>query len=114
MEIRVYKENRKQFKNYADPITVLFPYPKRLQEREHARAFFVAGNFGSDGRWNRLHSGDIPRGVYINGNQCYLGKKLRLADIPDLAREEIERVGRIWNEAVTKDTDEAWEQWNEC
>lgn len=114
MEIRVYKENRKQFRDYVDNITVVFPIPKRLQEREHSRAFFIAGNFGSDGRWNRLHSGDIPQGVYINGNRCYLGRKMRLDAIPEPARAEIERVGKIWNEAVTKDTEEAWERWNEC
>lgn len=114
MEIRIYKENRKQFRDYVDNITVVFPIPKRLQEREYSRAFFIAGNFGSDGRWNRLHSGDIPQGVYINGNRCYLGKKLRLDAIPEPARAEIVRVGKIWNEAVTKDTEEAWERWNEC
>lgn len=114
MEIRVYKENRKPFRDYVDNITVVFPIPKRLQERERSRAFFIAGNFGSDGRWNRLHSGDIPQGVYINGNQCYLGKKMRLDAIPEPARAEIVRVGKIWNEAVGKDTEEAWERWNEC
>ena len=112
MEIRVYRETRKPFRDYADPITVVFPLPKRLQQREGSRGFFIAGNFGSDGRWIRLHSGDVPLGAIINGNQFYIGKKLRRESIPEPARTEIDYLADLWNKAVTKDSAEAWEEWN--
>lgn len=112
MEIRLYKETRKEFRNYADPYTLYFPYPKRLQKREGAKAYYVGGNILSDGTWQGMYSDYAPIGVRVNGNNLHLGKKIKLSEIPEPARKQIQHLSDLWNEAVTKDTDEAWEKWN--
>ena len=114
MTVKVYKEDRKGLKDYVDNITVYFPYPKRLQEREQGKGFYIAGGFTSDGHFNRMHSDTIPVGVLINGNNCYFGKRLRDEHIPTPALEEITELARVWNVAVTEDTTEAWDEWNKA
>lgn len=112
MQVRLYKDTRRAYRNYADIYTLFFPYPKRLQLREGARAYIVGGNIRSDGSWNGMHSDLVPVGVLVNGNRLFLGRRQKIDKLPDKAREEIARLERLWNEAVTKDTDEAWERWN--
>ncbi len=114
MKARVYIENRKEFKNYADPVTVYFPYPKRLWERERAKGYYIACNFTSSGLLMRLHSDTVDVGVMINGNRCHFGRRLHDKDIPAPALKEIKALESAWNRAVSEDTDEAWDAWNEA
>lgn len=112
MEIRVYEDKRKQYCDYVDTMTIFFPVSKRLQGREQCRAYCISGKPMSNGVWRGTDSFYLPVGVPVNSNQCYLGKRVKIDTLPKPTQDEINRLSTLWNEAVTTDSEEAWERWD--
>ena len=47
----------------------------------------------------------------VNSNQFYLGKKIPLDSMPKPFQICAERLQKAWHDAITQNTDAAWEKW---
>ena len=119
MKVRVYFSKN----DCVDPYTIFFPYPKKMQCTEQGR-YYIKGvfltcaimsdlwgnidenNFNMYG-WQEL---DMTLGYSINK----LGKRVHGNDVPIAMQKWIAKMEPLWNDAVTKNTPEAWEAWNEA
>ena len=112
MQVRVYQDDRKEFKNCPDSMTIYFPIPKRLQKREQSKGCFCAGHINSMGGFNGMYWDSVNQGMIINGNQLYLGKRIKRETLPEKVQNHINELEKIWNNAVTKDDESSWDKWN--
>ncbi len=118
MKVRVYFDKS----DCVDPYTIFFPYPKKIQRTENGR--YIKGSFltcnvkhdcnnniDEDSflgyNWDEL---DVTLGYSIKA----LGKRVHGGDIPIAMQKWIAKMEPLWNDAVTKNTSEAWEAWNKA
>lgn len=118
MKARVYFDKN----GGADPYTIFFPYPKKLQRTEHGRyvkGSFLTCNIKHDFNGNvntntfRMYGWqelDITLGYSIE----HLGKRVHDNDIPVAMQKWIAKMEPLWNEAVTKNTPAAWGAWGKA
>ena len=119
MKVRVYFDKS----DCVDPYTIFFPYPKKMQRTDDGRYYIKdvfltcatmsnslgninENNFSMCG-WQEL---DMTLGYRINK----LGKQVRGNDVPIAMQKWIAKMEPLWNDAVTKNTPEAWKAWNEA
>ena len=105
---------RKEFRDYCDSMTIVFPLPKKLHQREQAKGFYIAGSLSKySDRFYSVYSGDVPLGSIINQSGFFLGKKIDRKTLPDNFQHRLNHAERLWNRAVTEDTKLAWKEWND-
>ena len=110
MTARVYKAKP----DTIDSWTIFFPYPKKMQRQGDRliKGTFLMCSPGSNDSyfnmccWDHL---DTSLGYSIDA----LGKRVHGNDIPKSMQRYIKKAEPIWNEAVTKNTPEAWQRWND-
>lgn len=113
MTVRVYRAKP----DTIDSWTIFFPYPKKIQEQEIARhghrikgTFLCCSPGTNDSYFNRCCWEDLDTSLGYSIEA--LGKRVHGNDIPKSMQHFIKRAEPIWNEAVTKNTTEAWDKWN--
>lgn len=111
MKVRVYQDQRKEFKNYPDSMSVYFPLPKRLRKREFSNGFYCAGHLNGTGFYG-MYWDNVPEGVVLNSNGMYLGKLIKRETLPTRFQQHLMKLETLWNEVVSKDTDEMWDIWH--
>ena len=107
--MRLYKDCRKEYRDYMGKYTLYFPYPKWLQKHDECRGYGIVCEPTESGMW-RIE-GIYNERYIVNSNQFYLGKKIKLESMPKPFRICAERLAKAWNDAITLNTDAAWQRW---
>lgn len=83
-----------------------FPYPKKMREQKQTYGCYLGCKPTDDGMirctWEYDEMGMRP----------YLGKRVDIKTTPKAFQKLFRKYERLWNNAITKNTDEAWEKWN--
>lgn len=111
MKARLYHDTRKKFRDYVDAWSMYFPYPKWMREEN-------PGVYGCFIGCKPTESGKIRCTVeydeFIPGfrSRPYLGKRVDVKTTPKAFQKIFRYHERLWNNAITRNTDDAWEAWN--
>lgn len=111
MKARLYHDTRKKFRDYIDAWSIYFPYPKWMRKEN-------PGVYGCFISCKPTESGIIRCIVdydeFIPGlrSRPYLGKRVDVKTTPKAFQKIFRHQERLWNNAITKNTEEAWEAWN--
>ena len=108
-KMRLY-DSGKRFENYVDRYTLYFPYPKWLQKHDRAKGCYLGCSPTQNGM--NMCCWDINVDSYVNSDTLRLGKKIRLDSMPKPFQICAERLQKAWHDAITQNTDAAWEKWN--
>lgn len=107
MKARLYHDTRKEFRDYIDAWSIYFPYPKWMRkENPGVYGCFIGCKPTEDGMirctWNFDEFGMRP----------YLGKRVDVSTTHIAFQKIFYHLEKLWNDAITKNTEEAWEEWN--
>lgn len=108
MKLKLYHDTRKKFRDCVDAWTIYVPYPKWLREK-------TFGTMGTFLGCTPTETGMIRCIWEHDERRCgrpYFGKKIDPKDTPKAFQEIFYNMEKLWNEAITKNTNEAWEAWN--
>lgn len=110
MKVRVYDSKQK---DVADRYTLYFPYPKwlRQQEGRPIMGCFQPFNFIEEEKFFTFYAWDYDdrsRGYNIPRTE----RKIKLETLPKFVRDYVDRMDRLWNDALKYDDDEHWAMWN--
>ena len=108
-KVRLYKDTRKEYKDMWGKYCLYFPYPKWLQKHDRCRGYGIVCEPTKEGMW-RIE-GIYNENAIVNSNQFYLGKKIKLESMPKPFQICAERLAKAWNDAITLNTDAAWQRW---
>ena len=64
-----------------------------------------------DGRLIRCCWDCVMKEERINRKGLYFGHRVKLESFPAPFKEWIEDAAKVWDDAVTKDTEECWKKW---
>lgn len=107
MKARLYHDTRKKFCGYVDAWSIYFPYPKWLREQEDGvRGCFLGCRPTDDGMDRCTWEYDEP------DKPLYLGKRVDISTTPKAFQKIFKHYEKLWNDAITKNTEEAWNKWN--
>lgn len=107
MKARLYHDTRKKFRDYVDAWSMYFPYPKWLREQEHGtRGCFLGCRPTEYGMDKCTWEYDEP------DKRLFLGKRVDVSTTPKAFQDIFKHYEKLWNEAITKNTEEAWNKWN--
>lgn len=109
MKLKLYHDTRKKFRDCVDAWTIYVPYPKWLREK-------TCGTMGTFLGCTPTETGMIRCAWEHDERRCgrpYFGKKIDPKDTPKAFQEIFYNMEKLWNEAITKNTNEAWKAWSE-
>lgn len=111
MKARLYHDTRKKFRDYIDSWSIYFPYPKWMRKEDPGvYGCYLSGTPTEDGMIRCIFDYD----EFIPGlrRRPYLGKRVDVKTTPKAFQKIFRHMERLWNNAITKNTEEAWEVWN--
>ena len=112
MKLRLYHDTRKEFRFCVDAWTIYVPYPKWLRkERYDAKGIYLGC---SPTEYGMIRCCWYEDDITITRNRPYLGKRIDPKTTSKAFQKIFYKLEKIWNEAITKNTDEAWKAWNEA
>ena len=108
MKLRLYHDTRKKFRDCVDAWTIYVPYPKWLQKETHdTRGCFLGCTPTDEGMIRCTWEYDERR-----WGSPFFGKKIDPKTTPKAFQKIFCKLEKLWNDAITKNTEEAWEKWN--
>ena len=96
MKARLYHDTRKNVCDCVDAWSMYFPYPKWLRKQEGG----VRGCFFKC-TWEE----DKP------DKHLFLGKRVDVLTTSKAFQKIFKHYEKLWNDAITQDTAEAWNKW---
>lgn len=112
MKLRLYHDTRKKFRFCVDAWTIYVPYPKWLRkERYDAKGIYLGC---SPTEYGMIRCCWCDDEITITRNRPYLGKRIDPKTTSKAFQKIFYKLEKLWNEAITKNTDEAWKAWNEA
>lgn len=110
MKARLYHDTRKEFRDYIDAWSIYFPYPKWMRkENPGVYGCFIGCKPTESGMIRCIVDYDE---ITPGHGRPYLGKIVDVKTTPKAFQKIFRHQERLWNNAITKNTDEAWEAWN--
>lgn len=107
MKARLYHDTRKSVCDCVDAWSMYFPYPKWLCKQEDGvRGCFLGCRPTEDGMDRCTWEYDEP------DKRLYLGKRVDISTTPKAFQEIFRHYEKLWNDAITQNTEEAWDKWN--
>lgn len=113
MKARLYHDTRKKFRDYIDAWSIYFPYPKWMRkENPGVYGCFISCKPTTESGMTRciVDYDEITPGR----RRPYLGKRVDVKTTPKAFQKIFYHLEKLWNDAITKNTDEAWEAWNKA
>ena len=109
-QMRLYKDTRREYKDYQGKYTLYFPYPKWLQKTENgATGYGIVCEPTEGGMW-RIE-GIYNDGYGVNSNNFYLGRRIKLESMPEAFQICANRLAKAWHDAIKYNTPEYWKKW---
>ena len=95
-----------------DRYTVYFPVPKQMIDKLGYKGVYLGCSPSTfDGRLIRCCWDCVMKEERINRKGLYFGRRVKLKSFPAPFKEWIEDAAKVWDDAVTKDTEECWKKW---
>lgn len=108
MKLRLYHDTRKEFRDSVDAWTIYVSYPKWLKEKTGRTMWAFLGCTPTEtGMIRCIWEYDERRWGYP-----YFGKKIAPKTTPKAFQKIFYNLEKLWNETITKNTEEAWQKWN--
>ena len=111
MKARLYHDTRKKHRDCVDAWSIYFPYPKWLRKQSGGRTFggFIGCTPTEDGMIRCTYEYDE---ITPTLGRPYLGRRVDVRTTPKAFQKLFRKLERAWNNAITKNTESAWEAWN--
>lgn len=107
MKLRLYHDTRKKFRDYVDAWTIYAPYPKWLREEtDRTMGIFLGCTPTKTGMIRCTWEYDERM-----WGHPHFGKKIDPKTTPKAFQKIFYKLEKLWNEAITKNTEEAWKKW---
>lgn len=105
MKLKLYHDTRKKFRFCVDAWTIYVPYPKWLRkERYDAKGIYPGC---SPTEYGMIRCCWCEDEITITRNRPYLGKRIDPKATSKAFQKIFYKLEKLWNEAITKNTDEA-------
>ena len=111
MKARLSHDTRKKCRDCVDAWALYFPYPKWMREEYGAFGTYLGCKPTDDGMIRCTWGTDecLP----CQGRP-YLGKRVDVKTTPKAFRNLFRQYEKLWNNAITRNTEKAWEAWNKA
>ena len=108
MKARLYHDTRKKFRDCVDAWSIYVPYPKWLKEKTNGTMGTFLGCTPTETGMIRCtwECDERRHGI------LHFGKKIDPKTTPKAFQKIFYNLEKLWNEAITKNTEEAWQKWN--
>lgn len=110
MKARLYHDTRKEIRDSIDAWSMYFPYPKWL--RKESKGVFGCYISCKPTEYGAIICCCDYDEVIPGHGRPYLGKRVDVRTTPKAFQKIFRHQERLWNNAITKNTEEAWEAWN--